>query len=187
MKFKISALLFIGALSLAVIVGQVESQVVPQPLAGQPLPAKAVDKGQAIMQALGLTDEQKTQLREMNKARKPLMQAAQRNFRDAMKALDSAIYADVFDEYAYSLRLADLQKAQAELQRLRFENEVNIRKILTPTQLDSFRNLRKRFSAEKKLRDANGDTPADRPIMQRLQRRQERRLQRPVARPTKPQ
>ena len=187
MKFKISALLFIGALSLVVIVGQVESQVVPQPLAGQPLPAKAVDKGQAIMQALGLTDEQKTQLREMNKARKPLMQAAQKKFRDAMKALDSAIYADVFDEYAYSLRLADLQKAQAELQRLRFENEVNIRKILTPTQLDSFRNLRKRFSAEKKLRDANGEKPVDRPVIQRMQRRQERQFQLPIARPTKPQ
>ncbi len=76
MKFKISALLFIGALSLAVIVGQVESQVVPQPLAGQPLPAKAVDKGQAIMQALGLTDEQNTHLREMILARMPLLQAA---------------------------------------------------------------------------------------------------------------
>lgn len=187
MKLKISVHFLIAACSLLVLVSAARSQVVPQPLAREPLPAKAVDKGQAIMQALGLTEEQKDRLREMNRTRKPLMQAAQKTFRDAMKALDAAIYADVFDEYTYGLRLADVQKAQAEMQRLRFENEVNIRKILTPTQLDSFRDLRKRFAAEKKLREANPDRPVARPVIQRMQRRQERQLQCPAVRPAKPQ
>lgn len=187
MKPKISGYLIVGMMSLFALASFGYGQTVPQPLTGQPAQAKPADKRDAILRELALTDEQKIQLRELNKARKPLIQAAQKNFRDAMRALDASIYADVFDEYAYGLRLADLQKAQAELQRLRFENEVNIRKILTPAQLGTFRDLRKRFAAERKLRETNGDKLPDRPIVRRMQRRQGQPLPPAVKRPVRPQ
>ncbi|HQZ82243.1 MAG TPA: Spy/CpxP family protein refolding chaperone [Pyrinomonadaceae bacterium] len=187
MKLNISAYILLGAFALLGLTQQALSQETPQPVNGRSVQAKAVDKREAIMRELGLTDEQKAQLRDLNKARKPQIQAAQKTFRDAMKALDAAIYADVFDEYAYNLRLSDLQKAQAEMQRLRFENEVNIRKILTPTQLDSFRNLRRRFAAERKLQEANGQKVLGRPLQPRQDRKISQPLQRPVNRPAKVQ
>ena len=187
MKLKISAFILLGAVSLLGVTRQAAGQQVPQALNGQPARANALDKREAIMQELGLTDEQKTQLRDLNKARKPQMLGAQKRFREAMKALDASIYADVFDEYTYNLRLADLQKSQAEVKRLRLENEVNIRKILTPTQLNSFRDLRRRFAAERKLQDANGRKVLDRPLQQRLNRKVGQPLQRPVNRPQKVQ
>lgn len=187
MKVKISSYILLGAFFILGFTQQSWSQQSPKPVNGQPVQAKAVDKREAIMRELGLTDEQKTQLRDLNKARKPQMLAAQKSFRDAMKAIDTAIYADVFDEYSYNLRLSDLQKAQAEVQRIRFENEVNIRKILTPTQLDSFRNLRRKFAAERKLQDTNGQKVFGRPLQQRQNRKMGQPLQRPVNRPLKVQ
>ena len=187
MKLKISAYILLGAFSLLCLTQQAKSQQIPQPAAAQPAQTKAVDKREAIMRELGLTDEQKVQLRDLNKVRKPQMQAAQKAFRDAMKALDAAIYADVFDEYAYNVRLSDLQKAQADMQRLRFENEVNIRKILTPSQLDSFRSLRRRFAAERKMQDANEQPVIGRPLQKGLNRKIGQPLQRPIGRPAKVQ
>ncbi|MBV6496814.1 MAG: hypothetical protein DCC44_03755 [Acidobacteria bacterium] len=186
MKLKISAYILLGAFSLLGIAQHTVGQQVPQAFDGQPAKVKGLDKREAIMQELGLTDEQKIQLRELNKARKPQMLAAQKTFREAMKALDAAIYADVFDEYTYNLRLADMQKAQAEVQRLRFENEVNIRKILTPTQLNSFRDLRRRF-AQRMMQDANGRKVLARPLQQRMNRKLGQPIQRPANRPPKVQ
>jgi len=187
MKLKISVYILLGAFSLLGLSERALSQEVPQAMDIKAAKVKAVDKREAIMRELGLTDDQKTQLRAMNKLRKPQMMAAQKTFREAMKALDAAIYADVFDEYSYNLRLSDLQKAQAEMQRLRFENEVNIRKILTPAQLDSFRNLRRQFAAERKLQEANGQKVLGRPLQQRQERKVGQPLLRPVNRPAKVQ
>jgi len=174
------------AFSLALFAGAATGQnMAPPPPRGEQ--AKAVDKRDAIVRELGLSDEQKAQLRDLNKERRPQVQAAQRRFREAMKALDATIYADVFDEYAYGQRLAELQKAQAEVQRLRFEAEVSIRRILTQPQLEKFRELRRRFAAERKLQGPAGDKLRDRPAIRRMQRRQGQPLARPVVQPAKPQ
>src|SRR6185437_14226405 len=45
-------------------------------------------------------------------------------------------------------RLNELQQAQAEVARIRFTNELAIRKILTPEQLGRFRDLRREFAAQ---------------------------------------
>ena len=82
----------------------------------------------------------------MNQARKPLMDAAMVRVRNANRALDEAIYADNLDEAAFQANLKEVQLAQADAAKLRYLNELGLRKILTPEQLARFRELRQRFA-----------------------------------------
>src|SRR5687768_7878539 len=59
------------------------------PAANQPQDTRA-----NALRQLGLSREQIQQIRRMNMARKPIMDEAQQRFREAMRALDAAIYAD---------------------------------------------------------------------------------------------
>jgi Spy/CpxP family protein refolding chaperone len=113
-----------------------------------------------LLHELGLAPEQLQRLRQMNAERKPRMEQAQRAFRDAIKALDLAIYADTVNEAEVAARIKDYQAAQAEIASIRFSSELTVRQILTPEQLVKFRELRRRFEEERmKLRDArrNGE------------------------------
>ncbi len=104
-----------------------------------------MDNRTNILRQLGLSREQIQQIRRINTERKPLMEAAQKRMRDATRALDAVIYADQIVETDVRDRLKDLQLAQAEVSKVRFMNEVAVRRILTPEQLIRFRELRKRF------------------------------------------
>ena len=73
------------------------------------------------------------------------MEGAQRRFRDANRKLDEAIYADHLDETVINERIREVQLSQADLVKLRSTNELSIRKILTPGQLNRFRRLRQSF------------------------------------------
>jgi Spy/CpxP family protein refolding chaperone len=99
-----------------------------------------------LIRSLGLSPEQLQQVRKMNQARKPLMDAAMVRVRNANRALDEVIYADNLDEAAFQANLKEVQLAQAEAAKLRYLNELGIRKILTPEQLARFRELRQRFA-----------------------------------------
>lgn len=99
-----------------------------------------------LLAELGLSREQVQQIRRMNQERRPMMMEAQRRMREANRDLDMAIYRDSVSAEEFQARLKELQAAQAELARLRFENELSVRKILTPEQLVRFRELRRRFA-----------------------------------------
>ncbi len=120
----------------------------PQPDVQQPAPNQQDVRGNMLRQ-LGLSREQIQQIRRMNQERKPQMEEAQRRFREANRALDAAIYADEVNDADVQARLKDVQIAQAEIQRLRFMNELAVRRILTPDQLVRFRELRDRFERER--------------------------------------
>lgn len=94
---------------------------------------------------LGLSREQVQQIRRINQQRRPLMMEAQRRMRMANHALNAAIYRDLVIDEEFQARLKELQAAQADLARLRFESELSIRKILTTEQLVRFRDLRQKF------------------------------------------
>ncbi|MDI1241035.1 MAG: periplasmic heavy metal sensor [bacterium] len=97
-----------------------------------------------LLESLGLSQDQIRQIRTMNRDRKPLMEAAQHQLREANRALDMSIYGDSLDESAVQARLKEFQLAQGEIARIRFQSEVELRKILTPEQLVRFRGLRAR-------------------------------------------
>lgn len=113
----------------------------PSPSAGK----KSANGRTDILLQLGLSREQRQEIRRLNADRKPLMQAAQSRFREANRLLDESIYADVIDEMAIWQRLRDVQTAQGEVQRIRNTSELSIRKLLTAEQLVRFRDIRQNF------------------------------------------
>lgn len=132
-----------------------------------------------IMQELGLTQEQIQQIRRINQARKPVMQAAQIRWREANANLDAAIYADEVSEEQIKELTISAQKAQAELLKERTITEYLIRKVLTPEQLVKFRELRERvkdrLNQRKNLNNQqNPNNQPQRPI-NRFQRRNQNR------------
>lgn len=128
-------------------------------------PEKNFKRGgsRSILRELGLTAEQLQKIRALNAERKPIMIEAQRRMREAMRKLDSAIYADSVNETEIENRLKELQTAQTEIARIKARDELELRKILTPEQLVKFRELRQRF-ADKRTNFQNrrrNSMPAD--------------------------
>lgn len=105
-----------------------------------------------LMRALGLRPEQVQQFRRFNQEWRPKRQAAAMQLRTANRELDQAIYADLLDEGQVRSKLAAFQEAQKEVARLRFEEELAIRKILDAEQLQRFRELRRRFAENRQQR-----------------------------------
>ena len=119
-----------------------------------------------LMRALGLSQEQLQEIRRMNQARRPLMEEATSRLREANRGLDMAIYADNLNEDDVAARLKEFQLAQAEVAKLRFQAELELRKVLTPVQLSKFRELRDQFGRRREMRQnrRRGIPPAQRPL-----------------------
>lgn len=100
----------------------------------------------SLFRELGLTQDQVIQFRRLNSAARPRRELAQRHLREANRDLDAAIYADTVDEADFEARLKAFQDAQNEVARLKFTDELAIRKILSAEQLVKFRELRRRAS-----------------------------------------
>jgi len=81
-----------------------------------------------------------------------------------------SIYGDTVDDSVVKERLREFQAAQAELARIKFTNELAVRKVLTPEQLVKFRELRRRFA------DAREEGRAEGPPFRRLRRGMRRPL-----------
>lgn len=109
-------------------------------------PGQPMERRPNLLEELGLSREQIQSVRKLNQERKPVEQAARKRFQDANKALNMAIYADSVDDAEYRVRLTEFQDAQAELARIKFSNELAVRRLLTPAQLVRFRDLRRRFA-----------------------------------------
>ena len=101
-----------------------------------------------MMAELGLSPEQLQQFRKLVAEHRPLMNAAQQRLREANRELDIAIYADTVSGEIVRAKLRAFQDAQSEVTRLRFINELEIRKLLTQEQLVKFRGMRERQMRE---------------------------------------
>jgi len=136
------------------------------------------DRPFKIFQELGLTREQIQQIRRINQERKPVMQEAQRRWRQANRDLDLAIYADNSTDDQVKELLKTAQIAQSELLKERTLTEYLIRKVLTPEQLVKFRDLREqiRQRINNLKKQNNQNTQNDQP-QQPLNRFQQRKNQ----------
>ena len=118
-----------------------------------------------LIENLGLSRDQIRQIRIMNRDRKPAMEAAQLRLREANRALDMSIYGDALDENLVQVRLKEFQQAQGEVARIRFQSEVELRKILTPEQLVRFRGLRARVAEARRNGQQRRELPpGERPL-----------------------
>ncbi|HEX8097133.1 MAG TPA: hypothetical protein VF507_03820, partial [Pyrinomonadaceae bacterium] len=87
-------------------------------------------------------------------------QAVNQRLRKAERDLDEAIYADDASEAAIEQRARELGEAHAASARLRARTELNIRRVLTPEQLNTLRTLRAeaaRRLRERRLRNQDGE------------------------------
>ncbi len=146
-----------------------------------------------ILRQLGLSDEQIRQFRAVNAEWRPVRMEAQRRFREANRDLDIAIYADVVDDALVAERLQAYQEAQAELTRVRYAEEIAVRKILTPDQLVRFREARRRFAQARESiqRQRGGQPPVRQPVRPQVrqpdrQNTQQRPPERPLQRSQEP-
>ncbi|MEO6590117.1 MAG: periplasmic heavy metal sensor [Pyrinomonadaceae bacterium] len=122
-----------------------------------------------LLRELGLSQEQVSQIREINQSNRQNIRAAQQKVGDARIKLDQAIYAEKVDESSVQIRLREFQDAQAEIAKIRAVTEFAIRKVLTADQLLRFRELRQRFEQFKRGRQENSN-----PMRLRNQRRTNR-------------
>ena len=131
--------------------------------AAQDVPApptkKAPDARPNLLAALGLSPEQIDQIKQIHAQRQPQMLQAMRRLREANRALDMAVYADVLNEEDVQARLHEFQLAQAHMAGLRFGTELAVRKVLTPEQLIRFRELRRKFAARREAAQQRGRLP----------------------------
>lgn len=105
-----------------------------------------------LFRELGLSSEQVERIRQIYARNRPVMKEAQEKLREAGRALDRAIYADVLDEGVVRLLLEEQRSAQAEVLRLKYLGEVEVRKVLSPVQLAKFREIRLRFEERRRSR-----------------------------------
>lgn len=141
----------------------------PQPT---PEPQQPNEQFRMMRDAIGLTPEQFQQIRRINAERRPLMQEAQMKLREANRALDDAIYSENVSEDEIKLKMKDVQLAQAEVIKVKTLTEFQIRRVLTPDQLEKFRQFRERLINRQKNPNKERPRPMD--------RLRERRNQRPI-------
>ncbi len=106
-------------------------------------------------------------MREIREQSVPQAQSLTRRLNQARRALDESIYSDALDEALVEQRVREVAEAQAAVVRNRAQTELRVRRVLTPEQLQTFRDLRLRARQQK-----------------RIERRLERGL--PVRRPNAP-
>lgn len=126
-----------------------------------------------LLLELSLSPDQVKRLREMNRDRKPRMDAAQARMREANRALDQAVYSDSLDEGEVATRLKEYQDAQAAVAEIRFNSEVSLRRILTPEQLVRFRELRARVAENRRtIQELRKENQQTRRPLQRIRQMQ---------------
>lgn len=108
--------------------------------------------GENLMRRLNLTPEQRERLREIRAQSDGAARDLTRRVRLARRALDEAIYADSSDESKIEHHAQLLLDAQGELLRLRVATELKVRRVLTPVQLQTFRELRRQAQRGQALR-----------------------------------
>lgn len=112
-------------------------------------PKKGDDQPPSMWRFLGLSDEQLKHIQEMNREHRAQEREVRQRYQTAMRELDAAIYATDLDEDLVKAKLEEFRLAQGELSRLRFRNELLVRKVLTPEQLLKFRDMRRRFNEQR--------------------------------------
>lgn len=112
-----------------------------------------------LLLELGLSREQIQAMRRLNAERKPIEQEARRRFQEANREMSSAIYADTTSDEIVQSRLMEFQAAQAELARIKFTNELAVRRLLTPDQLVKFRAMRQKFAEVRENMEQRGVGP----------------------------
>ena len=133
--------------------------------------AAAADGAASLLSQLNLSAAQVERMREIREQSVPQAKELTRRLNQARRALDESIYADAPDEALVEQRAREVTEAQAALVRLRAQTELRVRRVLTPEQLQTFRDLRISARRQKRIeRRLERGLPA-RPLQRLRERR----------------
>jgi Spy/CpxP family protein refolding chaperone len=121
--------------------GQEEGPPDP-PRDDRPMDQNAGPRGADLIERLNLNPEQIRQIRQIRRRSAEDFRNARERMKSAQVALDEAIYADSVDEGDIEAKARAFASAQADMARLRALTELQIRRVLTPDQLKTFREIR---------------------------------------------
>ena len=138
--------------ALAALLLVASAQVFAQPPGqeeGLPPPARqparrAADDDRQLMRALNLTAEQRAEIARIRRETEEQNRSIGQRIRRSRRALEEAIYSPAVDEQIVEERAREVAAGEAARVRLRAQTELRIRRLLTPQQLDVFRELRRR-------------------------------------------
>lgn len=110
---------------------------------------------QRVMQAIGLSSDQRTRMQEIRRSHEDEVISAGRRLRQARQALDRAIMSEPYNEVEVRRATEDLATAQAEKIRLDSRVRAQVRGVLTPDQVLKFHQLQREMRRE--MREQQND------------------------------
>ncbi len=120
--------------------------------AAQSNPAQGGDASAAnLLLQLNLKPEQIEQMKEIRRQSAHEVQTLTQRRRQARRALDEALYSNALDDATIDQRTRELAESQAALVRLEAQTQLRIRRVLTPDQLQMFRDLRKEAQRNQRI------------------------------------
>ncbi len=152
-SFSLIALLLIGGTMLRV--------------QGQDPPAEGPERREApdLLGRLRLTPDQLQQIRQIQREMKDERATAGQRLRESNRALEDALDTGSLDEQVIEQRIQAVNAAQNAQLRLRIQTEMRIRRVLTPDQLATLKEIRLRAGD---IIRARQDRPLLRPDSNRM-------------------
>ncbi len=102
------------------------------------------DDDRQLIRALNLTPQQRSEIARIRRETEGQNRVIGQRIRRARRALEEAVYSPTIDERAVDEHSREVAAGETERVRLRAQTELRIRRLLTPEQLDVFRELRRR-------------------------------------------
>lgn len=130
--------------------------VEPPPADQPPMNPRRPDRLQ-LLRALGLTREQLVLARQLQQRYGPKVQQVHDELEELQDAFHQAIFSEPYDPQLVEQRLQQVLQKQQEAMRAQVEQERAFREILTPQQLDKFRDLQARQMEIRRLQRALRD------------------------------
>ena len=110
---------------------------------------------QRVMQAIGLSPDQRMRMQEIRRSHEDEVISAGRRLRQARQALDRAIMSEPYNEVEVRRATEALATAQAEKIRLDSRVRAQVRGVLTPDQVVRFHQLQREMRRE--IREQQND------------------------------
>jgi Spy/CpxP family protein refolding chaperone len=135
-----------------------------------------------LMSQLNLTPDQVEKIKAIREEQKEERKLVNRRLQAARRALDESIYLNDSDDATVTARAKELADAQADALRLQSIGELRVRRVLTPEQLSTFRELRRlaRLAQAERRRQQSAGISGPRSPSAQLNPLSRRRLDRPA-------
>ena len=118
----------------------------------EPFARREVNNAGGLLRVLNLSPNQRVQLRALREDNREGARAARQRLGQAYRTLNEAIHADNVDEQDIEARVQEVGMAHVEVERLRAQVELQIRRVLTPEQLSVLRRMRLQKRSERQQR-----------------------------------